>query len=453
MNQATGSFLDLPNRQFFIDLKIIQILDPNNKRKVLIGGYGWIKQSNNTFIFKIFVNRIKTNSGTISYLARASKTYEGVSYFRCKDHSGKSWKFEGRIKSIPLVFKNETPEIDGYTESINKTHKIPSPRDNSIILIFSNKFIFPHIKNEVTINIDEETYQNVSPTHTIEYESDNLKIHGYTKDNLIHLVFKKKRFSQYYFLRILEGLKFITGQQLKPVSIITSKGNMLEFIYFADFKYESGVIEAPIKIRSQPFKMYKNSWYLFEKFIQYTSQKYKGENYSPLGAEINGQIGVGEDFFSSSLLIMSVGIESLLNILYSKSVSISKEDEKSINQVLDYIKSNRDIIDEKLFGRVMTAVGQMKNIRAKDILLRAKDKGIINDLQFKTWDKVRNSITHGKHIKVEEDWDATYEKFYILLEMFYRLIFYKIGYNGLYTVYSNYLFTIKEENFELYQNG
>lgn len=451
MGRPTDSFLDLSTNKFFVDFERIQILDPKNKRKVLISGHGWIKQSNyKKFIFKIYINRVQSNSGTISYLARKSKTYDGISYIRCKDHLGIIWKFEGEITDIPLAFKDRTPEINGNTEEIWRKQKLPSLKDNSVILIFSDKYNFPHIKDEETIIIDENVYQNISPTHTIDYKSKNVKIHGYTKDELIHIIIKKNRFSIFFHIRILESLKFITGQQLKPLAVIISKGGVVKTVYFSDHKYENVKLAAPIKIRNQPFKIYQNSWCLFDKFVEYVSNEYTGEDYSSLGAEVNGQIGLGASFFSSSILLICVGIESLLNILYPNIVNISENDKIQINSIIKYFKDYPNDIDGIIFDRIITIVGQMKNVRAKDLLVELKDIGVINKQQFDTWNKIRNSFAHGTQIKVDQDWNEMIEKFYILLEMYYRLIFYKIGYDGLYTIYGKYLYSIREEKFELY---
>ena len=455
MKNQTDSFLDLSNNKFFVDFERIQVLDPKNKRIVLISGHGWIKQSNyKKFVFKIYINRVKSNSGTISYLVRKSKNYNGISYIRCKDHLGIIWKFEGEITSIPLAFKDRTPEINGNTEEIWRKQKLQSLKDNSVILIFSDKYNFPHIKDEETITIDENVYQNISPSHTIDYKSKNVNIHGYTKDELIHIIIKKNRFSIFFYIRILESLKFITGQQLKPMAVIISKRGVVKTVYFSDYKYENVKLEAPIKIRNQPLKTYQNSWYLFDKFVKYVSDEYKGENYSSLGAEVNGQIGLGRSFFSSSMLFISVGIESLLNILYSNITKISIKDKKQINLLIDYIKEypnqkKDNYINNELIEIAISKIREMKFVKAKNIFKKLMKMGVVSKKQVDTWEMLRHPSAHG-NLKIDQDWDEMVEKFYILLEMYYRLIFFKIGYNGLYTVYGKYLFSIHEEKFEMY---
>ena len=79
----------------------------------------------------------------------------------------------------------------------------------------------------------------------------------------------------------------------------------------------------------------------------------------------------------------------------------------------------------------------MKSSRAKDKLHSLLAIGIINNKHYDSQDKLRNASAHSKFgIKKDFDFVDVRQKYNSVIEMYYRILFYYIGYKGKYTEYS-----------------
>ena len=70
----------------------------------------------------------------------------------------------------------------------------------------------------------------------------------------------------------------------------------------------------------------------------------------------------------------------------------------------------------------------MKQARTKDKLIKLKELGVINQLQYTSWNKLRNKSAHAVREDDENWFEKSMRQYLHVLEAFYRIIFYKINY-------------------------
>ena len=79
----------------------------------------------------------------------------------------------------------------------------------------------------------------------------------------------------------------------------------------------------------------------------------------------------------------------------------------------------------------------MKNARAKDILFKLRDNGIIDKQLIKVYGNLRNKAAHGVN-DTGADLQNYSNEISAVLVLFNQLVFLLIGYNGEYTDYGTY---------------
>ena len=98
------------------------------------------------------------------------------------------------------------------------------------------------------------------------------------------------------------------------------------------------------------------------------------------------------------------------------------------------IRDAKDL-SESSKSRLVGTINAMKNPRAKDVLIRLRDRKLISDNLIGAFDRLRNKLAHGGSLD-SIDRQRDFNDCEALLVLFYQLIFLRIGYVGSYTDYS-----------------
>ena len=162
--------------------------------------------------------------------------------------------------------------------------------------------------------------------------------------------------------------------------------------------------------------------------------KFRGEFLSPLGASLNGIRGSALSYFETKVLVLCIHTEGILNILYPKLGKPPKHIRSEVNKLLRHIRSWQG--EDSVRNRSLSAIGNMKEPRAMDKLIKLKEKGVINAKQLEAWIELRNKFAHANSNIGDQWFKETYKKYEIVVEMLYRIILYASDYKGNYTVYS-----------------
>ena len=436
-------------KKFEVNFPNFYLLNPNNLNNHILKGFGWVRHiAEDIFDFRLFVVQKNKKFEHSSSIKDESSDEKGYHYFRGIDEYGSLWKFNTLNIGFQLPGSSKgTYSIYGKFETLEQISHLPEKSgSNYLEFIFSDKFLFPYNKSEKIESKRGKDTIRLQYESTIDYCQNNLKIRSLKSENLIYIIFEKDRFHENYDIRILESLKFITGQQLRPGIIRKKKNTQIHSLYFAENNDNNYKIEPPIWIDKYPNDKYEYSWVLFCKILSSIS-KYKGQLYTPIGAEINGLIGAGPAFFETKLLNIGVRVEGILNILYPKLGVPNDIILDNISRLVQYISDFKDNNPIKI--RLISSLNNMKKSRAKDRLLELKKRGVINKEQYDSWSKLRNQSAHAVRDRGKDWFEKSYNRYSHVLEMLYRIIFYSIKYNGIYTSYVTK--GHKDKKFHLYQ--
>lgn len=437
----------LNNNKFSVDLLKISISDPKGEKRTTLNGCGWIRKLSDKFTFKLFLSSTySTNKNILDILNEwiESEKYPTVVGF---DELDRKWSFKIENFGFRFLSNKVNFPIDGVFKKLDCEHEIDCNDNREYInFYFKKNSAFPFNKlKKIDLTKDGEIFQRHNEK-LVEYQYNNLAIKSETIGNFVQLVFQREKFEDYFEVRIIESLKFITGKQLKPFIIEKKKKSVSFYTLFStyddDIDYK---IAPPIEIENHSSPKYDDAWDLFGKFLDFVSE-FKGEHYSPLGAEINGLIGAGPAFFNTKLLILGIRIEGILNLLFNEMGVPEDQIIEELSAVQKMVLDSSNIVVTK--DRIFSTLEIMKQARTKDKLIKLKELGVINQLQYTSWNKLRNKSAHAVREDDENWFEKSMRQYLHVLEAFYRIIFYKINYNGLYTPYGSD--SQKEIRFELY---
>ena len=169
----------------------------------------------------------------------------------------------------------------------------------------------------------------------------------------------------------------------------------------------------------------KNFWTLVERMMGYLKKnEFQCE---PLLNELDGIRDGSVASLQTACLAISVGVESLVDILLDKNEVQKPVDElEATDALLDLIdkwEGNKD-----LKGRAKTLIGSLRSPRAVDALYCFANRKKIDHRLVRAWKSVRDRKAHGKSPVAGQ---TLQDQYYAVVELFYRLVADAVGYDGL----------------------
>lgn len=142
-----------------------------------------------------------------------------------------------------------------------------------------------------------------------------------------------------------------------------------------------------------------------------------------------------ENDIENSSLVLSVAIEGLVMKAISNNDDEDVEFKTEINSVMPRIEATG--LPDRVLKCIQSSFGNAVKAKPKSTLQRLIKQNIIDDTHIAAWGKMRNLGAHG-HVL---DWETEtiqrhLQRFHSCLDLFYRLIFFLIGYSGKHRNYS-----------------
>ncbi len=427
---------NLFKRKTEIILRKIFLLDPSDKRKSLVYGYGLIRQDEKHQInFVMYINRMNKKIKDVFELQKSSR--DNYNFFRGIDTEGRKWNFKNTFFSTSHTLSHDShPSIYGEIKELDTI--LPSPPvkiPNYLEFGFTEKFKFPFTDNERIELKSEDHTKGISYENIIKIDLGDIKIESQYYDSILLIRFITNNIKKNYEYRILESLKFITGQQLKPYYVEICSSDKLEFKIFGDHYFDfNHKIKPPIKIHKYPFDHANDAWKLFKQYLDHI-KSFRGEFLSPLGTEFNSIRGSASSFFETKILILCIRTEGILHILFPEFGKPSRKVKSKVSDLLNHIKDWYG--DENIKNRSLSAIGNMKNARVKDKMLELQGLGVINKTQLDSWEELRNKSAHGADQIKENQFKEINKKYNNVVELLFRIVLYALNHKGYYTSYSN----------------
>lgn len=137
----------------------------------------------------------------------------------------------------------------------------------------------------------------------------------------------------------------------------------------------------------------------------------------------------------NSSLVLSVAIEGVLKEIFHSEhdrdtsfAPLAAEAEPTIAAAP---------IDERVRNALLKSLRSADNPKPKDALIRMREQGAIKDDHIKAWEKMRHTGAHGGLLGDSDgELQKHFNRYVLVLDLFYRLMFVALGYRGPHIDYS-----------------
>jgi len=231
--------------------------------------------------------------------------------------------------------------------------------------------------------------------------------------------------------RLLEAIQFSVAKLAWPIMREVIQGGK-QTITLSKFKpINNGLVQSAV-----PSHAHADFYRLIERYYQYACSEAKGDEWPPLSKKINGIFTLKGVWLDTIALLLGVTIESLLNEPdYKKLGAPDDQGRGKINELIEYLKMS-ELLDSTLRIRAENILGGMKSSSASDRLHVLAKASVVDEKDIKAWKSIRNAAAHGGLDVDPSELQHLLERVNILVVMTYKLVFFRIGYQGMYTDYA-----------------
>jgi hypothetical protein len=428
----------LIGKQFTIDCSMLILRqDTTVSDGIEYSGPGLITQGEGIFTFKLFPKKIPKNKDIFSQLfgLQPGKLLQDSEYFHLSATSinGDQWE----------------------AERIRPTYNVNIPENSCVIsgnfrqmkceTVFSNK----NIKREIAIffpgnieipcNTPTQTIKRVcgedrkisSILNIAKVQAAGFEFEIERSDNWLSVL------GQYNFditraitIRILEALQFVLMRPLHwCIMEITQEMK------------KDKIIRAPLvdidrasRYPAVPLDSTTNGvWDLFKIYLE-NYICHNSEAWHPTFSSIYRLIQANATPLATEALVLSIAVEGVLKSEFRNVGIPGRKWDRLISQTRGIL--NDSSIDSSIKKRLLSALGQMTDARAKDRLYALSEERLICKRHIKAWEKLRNSSAHAADFE-DAQLQEFLDKLHAVYVLFYQLIFLSIGYSGEYVDYSD----------------
>ncbi len=444
----------LKQKQWEMDCPHMAIRSRTSHKPVVFSGAGILSQSSTgQFEFKIYVNhRRNIEKWDWGASLKAGEIIPDHEFYdlSATDSDGRVWKANRLLPNFKQTVKGKTI-IDGHLSKLISQGSYPPSKG-----CYLDFWVFRDIK----IPYNKSTIERKSIARgQLRSQSNRMNAWKFRCCNIDFLLVKETanrllistkiaegRFPEYFEYRLLETLQFVLGQPIPWTVMRLRSHKTIKFVlssektdrHKGDFlpPLSIGLITDP-KTGKFTTKYHRK---LFEKYLKHIFDYPKKRH--PLWGQLDAvyEASAGT-FIEAQALTLVVAIESLLGNEFPNLGIPTDEDKKIIEEAAKYFslwEGNKNIKN-----RIQGSIGQLKQSRALDKMRELAELGAITDDQWLAWQKLRNGITHS-YLTVSFSPEKLVDLVRKNQVLLYHLIFYAIGYQGLYMDYSDLNWPIKE---------
>ena len=424
----------IKDKKWQLDFNLIKLV--RNDSSHCIEGPGYIKmEPDGRMVFKLYpINPVdieqyhKWYSELFVKLIPNEKCYT----LTATDAYGRMWEAVNVLPDVNFVSEGNIPPVTGniygylkgYSESKHK-------------YAYGQMSYICFGKYDVPFNEYTDRYQDVDgkpvkfgfSLDTAKFSIDDLDfcLRNIDEKFLITITSKIPSIPIIIETRAIEALQFLLGRSIDWY-IFEKHENGKENINIQIRRFESSKMYPPLRYRG-PAKYY---WDLYTKYFQYICKNSNNSEWHPISIFIYRILEAKKASIETQCLAISVIVEGLLRIEFGDLSKPSADLLNWINKVEGILILSGT--PKEIAQRIANVVDGMIKPRPSDQLQELLVKEVINKKEKDTWTKIRNLSTHPESaffINLEEAID----QFDTVLTLFYKIIFYRIGYVGKYTDY------------------
>lgn len=254
-----------------------------------------------------------------------------------------------------------------------------------------------------------------------------------TQDNtlLVHAQSRNQLFLEHFETRIIEALQFVTAQPLEWSVLTKRQGKKAYSQIVNERKIEAkGHTKPPLSSRVGNEVSFCE---MFNKYLAFI-YNFEGRNLHPISAQIRAVTRASQSYFNTEALVLSVAIESIVQDIDVTLRKLTREEKRWLKKARKYFETWEG--PEHLTNRILGLCGMISDTSTSARLKQLISLGAITEIQFKAWKRLRNMTAHGDDNSLSE---IPIQELFLLcdtaLVTLYHLVFFIIGYSGLYTNY------------------
>lgn len=236
------------------------------------------------------------------------------------------------------------------------------------------------------------------------------------------------------FEAFLRGLSIITGRWLKPICLSIYEGNRQTTRVRNRLHEPDGEKLLPPIGTQRDFA--EDAHRFLERFMEKsTDEKKEGDGPCVLAHRYWHRIlRARESDIENSSLVLSVAVEGLVKKTLLSERDVDPEFVKQAEEAKPILKKAG--LGPRALGCVLSSLGNAKYPRVQDALRRLATEGVAGEAHLEAWKGLRNAAAHGSVL--DDDDKALQEhldRLHVCLDLYYRLVFLLIGYEGTHTDY------------------
>lgn len=237
-----------------------------------------------------------------------------------------------------------------------------------------------------------------------------------------------------HFEAFLRGLSIFTGRWLKPICLSIYEG-CRQTTRVLNRLYEPHAEKLLTPIGAQ--RDFAEDAHLFlERFmVKAADEMERADGPCDLAHRYWHRIlRARESDIENSSLVLSVAVEGLVKKTLLSERDVDPEFFKQAEEAKPILKEAG--LGPRALSCVLSSLGNAKHPRVQDALRRLATEGVASETHLEAWKGLRNAAAHGSIL--EDDDIALQEhldRFHVCLDLYYRLVFLLIRYEGRHTDY------------------
>lgn len=230
--------------------------------------------------------------------------------------------------------------------------------------------------------------------------------------------------------RLLEAIQFSVAKLAWPIMREVIQGGTQTITLSRSRSFNNGHVQSAV-----PDHAHSDFYRLMECFYQYACSEAEDDEAPPLSKKIGGLFTLKGVWLETIALLLGVTVESLLNEPGYKNLGAPNDEVRGkIDLLIDFVNKGESL-DLTLRTRAERIMGGMKSSSASDRLHVLAKAGVIDENDIKAWKSIRHAAAHGGLDVDSSKLQSLLERVNRLVAMTYKLVFFRIGYQGMYTDY------------------
>jgi hypothetical protein len=350
------------------------------------------------------------------------------------DVKGRCWESKRLLLNTRSSVDTAGVVVDGSLDSLMCTTPYAvSPARHELELKFFDSIEIPgNAVTEVTTMVAGELRRRRSRRDAARFTSCGCEFEIRSEEGILSLsASAAEKLPPNLEVRVADALQFVLALPLKWGLLIRGERSETGIqIRSVCERHHRPKIGPPIAFRDRTCS--RHIWELFEKYLGYILPYENKDKHDPVSTFVRRLLDASEGSIDAQALTLAVSVEGILKKLCVELEKLPEEKTAKLTKARKVI--DEADIDSDVKHQIMSNLGNWAKAGPWDMLGQLVDAGVITDQERVAWRTLRNPSAHASLPNVQ-DYQKLVDLCCLTLMVFYKLIYYAIGYNGPYVDY------------------